>query len=367
MDCREIFSSSGAFLNALKKADKITRKRHGEHITLERAVFLSWWCDKGDCKFCFMSAQKDRIVEPLKARRKLSSILAEAAICKRIGWNIEFLSGGYGSYGVEEIKNITEMVAHVTEAPVWLNVGALASKDIGKFGNEVEGIVGAVETVNKKLHRSICPSKPVQPIVRMLEEAKEIGLKTGITIILGLGEGIGDLHALFGLIKKLSLDRIIFYSLNPQEGTSYENQPSPSSIYHAGVIALTRMNFPDIEIIGGTWIDQLPNIGLMLLAGANGITKYPLFSMFGSRYGRKVEEEVKFANRKLLGTFSDLNVLKGTKKLEKERTPSHVFKKNKPRIGGEVVERISEMRKEIDAAVEEYISTVERRLLCYSA
>lgn len=362
MNYREIFSSSGAFLETLREADKVTRRKHGEYATLERAVFLSWWCDKGDCKFCFMSAEKDRIVEPLKARRKLSSILAEAAICKRVGWNIEFLSGGYGSYSVEEIKNIAQMVAYVTEAPVWLNVGTLSSSEIRKFGEEIEGIIGAVETVNKKLHRSICPSKPVQPIFKMLKEAKETGLKTGITIILGLGEGIEDLPALFELIEELALDRITFYSLNPQEGTSYGNQPPPSSIYQAGVIALTRVNFPEIEIIGGTWIDQLPNIGLMLLAGANGITKYPLFSMFGNRYGKKVEEEVKFANRKLLGTFSDLGVLRGTKKLEKERMPNYIFKRKKPCMPGEVAEKVFKMKKEIDAAVDEYVSTVERRL-----
>ncbi|MBI5252845.1 MAG: radical SAM protein, partial [Euryarchaeota archaeon] len=184
----------------------------------------------------------------------------------------------------------------------------------------------------------------------------------GITIILGLGEGIEDLPALFELIRKLSLDRITFYSLNPQDGTSYEDQPPPSSIYQSGVIALTRLNFPEIEIIGGTWIDQLPNIGLMLLAGANGITKYPLFSMFGNRYGKKVEEEVKFANRKLLGTFSDLDVLRGIKKLGKERMPNYVCKKKKPKITDEAAEKISEMKKEIDAAVEEYVSTAERRL-----
>ncbi len=359
MDYKEIFSDTQGFLDILKEASRINKI---EYVTLERAVFLSWWCDKGDCKFCFMSTQRHRIVEPLKARRKLSSILAEAAICSRIGWNIEFLSGGYGSYSTDEIKNIAEMVACVTEAPVWLNVGALSSRDMGKFGNEIEGIVGAVETINKKLHRSTCPSKPMQPILGMLEAAKDVGLKTGITIILGLGEGIEDLPALFKLVEKLSLDRITFYSLNPQEGTRYENQPPPSSIYQAGVIALTRINFPDMEIIGGTWIDQLPNIGLMLLAGANGITKYPLFSMFGNRYGRKVEGEVKFANKKLLGTFSDLDVLTGAKKLERGKLPNYVFKKRKPYISRETVEKVSKMKKEIYAAIEEYINTVERHL-----
>ena len=43
----------------------------GNLITLERAVFLSWWCDKGDCAFCYMSTQKDKIKDPTKARRNI--------------------------------------------------------------------------------------------------------------------------------------------------------------------------------------------------------------------------------------------------------------------------------------------------------
>ena len=53
----------------IKKANKTTLKHHGNLITLERAIFLSWWCDKGDCAFCYMSTQKDKIKDPKKARR----------------------------------------------------------------------------------------------------------------------------------------------------------------------------------------------------------------------------------------------------------------------------------------------------------
>ena len=48
----------------IKKANEITLKRHGDLITLERAIFLSWWCDKGDCAFCYMSTQKEKIKDP---------------------------------------------------------------------------------------------------------------------------------------------------------------------------------------------------------------------------------------------------------------------------------------------------------------
>ena len=47
----------------ISKANDLTLKKHGNLITLERAVFLSWWCDKGDCAFCYMSTQKNKIHE----------------------------------------------------------------------------------------------------------------------------------------------------------------------------------------------------------------------------------------------------------------------------------------------------------------
>ena len=82
-------------------------------------------------------------------------------------------------------------------------------------------------------------------------------------------------------------------------------------MYYAGVVAATRLQFPQLEIITGTWVDNLANIGPLLLAGANGITKFPLFKMFGTRHGRRVEEEVLWAGRELKGTFTDLNCLGG--------------------------------------------------------
>ena len=55
----------------MKKANEITLKNHGNIITLERAIFLSWWCDKGDCAFCYMSTQKNKIKDPRKAKRNI--------------------------------------------------------------------------------------------------------------------------------------------------------------------------------------------------------------------------------------------------------------------------------------------------------
>lgn len=306
-------------LDLIQKANEVTLKKHGNSVTLERAIFLSWWCDKGDCAFCYMSSQKPKISDPKKARRNISSILAEAELVKRIGWNVEFLSGGYGSFSTQEIKNISRRILEITGKPVWLNVGI--TRELEQYGEEIRGITGAVETANPELHQRICPSKPLEDIEAMLDTAGDMGFEKAITIILGLGETPEDLKYLFELIENLGIDRVIFYSLNPHKDTVYENSSQPASFYYAAMMAATRIKYPEMEIIAGTWIDNLANIGPLLLSGANGLTKFPLFKMYGSSYGRRVEEEVKWAGRTLIGSFTDMQRLSKRKIIDPELEP----------------------------------------------
>ena len=291
----------------IKKANEITLKNHGNLITLERAVFLSWWCDKGDCAFCYMSTQKDKIKDPKKARRNISNIYAEAEMCKRLDWNIEFLSGGYESFTTQEIKTIATTIKDITGDGVWLNTGI--TDELGEYGSEIKGITGAVEVANPEIHNRFCPSKKLSDISNMLDVAGDLGFKKAITIILGLGETLEDTDYIIDYIKDHKIDRVIFYSLNPHKETIYANSSQPASLYYAQVVARVRLEFPEIEIICGTWIDNLANIGILILSGANGITKFPLFKMFGTKYGKRVEEEVKWAGRELKGTFTDKNML----------------------------------------------------------
>lgn len=295
----------------IKEANEITLARHGDVVSLERAVFLSWWCDKGDCAFCYMSTQKNKIKDPSKARRRINNIYAESEMCKRLDWNIEFLSGGYESFTTSEIKEIAENIKNIMGQGVWLNTGI--TDELNEYGDEIHGITGALEIANPELHEKICPSKPISKISNMLEVAEDLRFKKAITIILGLGETLDDLKYLIDYIKTYKIDRVIFYSLNPHKETVYANSSQPASLYYAEIVATIRTEFPDIEIICGTWIDNLANIGILILSGANGITKFPLFKMFGTKYGKRVEEEVKWAGRQLKGTFTNKEMLGDTK------------------------------------------------------
>ena len=155
----------------IKKANKTTLDKHGNLITLERAIFLSWWCDKGDCAFCYMSTQKNKIKDPHKARRNTNNIFAEAEMCKRLDWNIEFLSGGYESFTTQEIKQIATSKKDITGQGVWLNTGI--TDELDEYGSEISGITGAVEVANPEIHEKVCPSKKLDDISNMLDTAND--------------------------------------------------------------------------------------------------------------------------------------------------------------------------------------------------
>ena len=273
-------------------------------VKFQRAIFLSWYCSKGDCKFCYMSTQKSKIKNPRLARRTRASILAEALICKACGWDIEFLSGGYGSYTINELVELTKQIHQITNQKQWLNIGTLSKSELQKFNPYIKGVCGAVECINPKLHDELCPSKPVSEITKMFKTCNQLNLKKSMTIIVGLGETKTDIPSLIDFIKKHNISRITFYSLNPHPETIFKS--SPNINYYATWIKETRKAFPKLEIIAGLWVDKVQQFSQLIKAGANHITKFPSIKLFSSKQAKEMENQVKLAKKTFQGTLTRL-------------------------------------------------------------
>jgi biotin synthase-like enzyme len=270
----------------------------------ERAIFLSWYCSKADCAFCYMSTQKDRINEPARARRSFASIFAEAIISKACGWQIEFLSGGYDSFPKEELLFIIKGVYEVTGKKQWLNIGALNKDELRLFRPYVEGIIGTLECASPSLREKFCPSKPMDEINTMFSMCDKLGLKKGVTVIIGLGETLDDFEFLREFIVKNKVIRITFYSLNPQKGTIFK--ASPPIDYYEQWIMMARKAFPELWITAGAWHDKTNYYSRLLKAGADNITKFPVLRLFGTAKAEEVEKQVKLSRRKFTGTLTKL-------------------------------------------------------------
>jgi len=251
------------------------------------------------------------------ARRTTESILAETLLSKKLGWEIGFISGGMNAYSQIEFKNLLEKIYEVYKEKVWINVGPLGPKALQEYKPYGLGVVGAVETVNPKLHDKVCPSKPVKPILKMYEYAEDLKLKKATTIIIGIGETIKDYELLKEFIEQNKIDKIHIYSLIPHKDTVFGKTKVVEPEYHAEWIARTRIDFPKIDIQAGIWVDRVENISLLLKAGANSISKYPSIRLFNSKESKTIEKQSKKAGREFLGTMTKLPEINIEKELSK--------------------------------------------------
>lgn len=276
----------------------------------ERAIFISWFCAKPTCKFCYMYTIKNQIKQPKKARRRLESILAEVLICKICNWEIGFLSAGIASWSTKELKEVLEGMYKIMNKKTWLNLGVMKKTQIKALLPYIEGLTGTVECVNMDIRKDIVPDKPLDKIDEMFKLADKYNLKKSITIIIGLGETIDDFPKLVNLIKKWNIDRINFYRLVPHEGADLFPK-GPTTKYYTEWISKTRKEFPNLQIVAGSWPDKTIEIPELLKAGANSITKLPAIKFFGKKPAHEIENGAKKAGRKFLSKltkYSKINI-----------------------------------------------------------
>lgn len=292
-------------------------------VKFERAIFFSWYCGIRDCAYCYMSTQLPK----KNAVRSKESLLAELLLCKKLGWEIGFISGGIRAFSQTKFKDLLKEMYKVNREKFWLNIGPLKKKELKEYLPYTKGVVGSLETVNWQIHEKVCPSKPAQPYFQMFEIARSLGLETGATIILGLGETIEDFEELKKIIKAYQISKIHFYGLNPQKGTVFEKAKPPTAEYQAEWIKKTRENFPEMDIQCGIWVDRVDRVARLLEAGADSISKFPVLKKFGSKEAKEIERQVKRAGREFQGSLSKLPKLNWEKEVEKAGLGQAVLKK----------------------------------------
>ncbi|MFC1752665.1 radical SAM protein [Thermoproteota archaeon] len=288
----------------IEKAGSVFKQNFPATTWFGRCIFLSWYCEKGSCKFCFRSTTKHQIKFANNARRSLPSILTDAIMGKNLGWKIEFLTGGYGIFEFDEIVLIAKYVSEIYGEKIWVNLGALKKKELEQLRPYVKGVCASIETIEPDLHDSICPDKPIEPYSKMLDIARDLGFKTSITIVVGLGEKKEDFELLSEYIDDHNIGQITFYALKPVKDTQYTESPDPD--YYAWWIAKTRIRFPKLKIMAGLTPKRPDYAKIILEAGANAITKFPVIKKFNSEESKNIELMAKSAGREFEGSLTKL-------------------------------------------------------------
>ncbi|MBN2881331.1 radical SAM protein [Candidatus Woesearchaeota archaeon] len=297
---------SGELKELVEKAKVAYKNNFNSNTWFGRCIFLSWYCERGTCDFCFRSTQKHKIENPVTARRSIPSVIAEAAMIRGFGWHLEFLTGGYGIYPFEEILRITKICSQVLGRKMWINLGVIEPEQLLMLKPYVEGIVSSLETLEPVLHKKVCPDKPIEPYLEMVKTAKEMGFKQSFTLVIGLNEKKEDYSYVHDLISTYKFERVTVYALRPVNGTPYTHGPDPLDL--AWWIAKIRTEFPTIEIIAGSAIYRIPEISLLLDAGANAFTKLPATNLFNTSDADKIYSEVEKSGRNLTSIFKCSNL-----------------------------------------------------------
>ncbi len=293
------------FNELVTQAGKVYDENFSKVTWFGRCIFLSWYCDVGTCDFCFRSTIKHKIRHANSAKRDVAGILADAIVGKNLGWRIEFLTGGYRIFSFDEMVEICKLVSMVYGEKIWINLGTVNEEQLKLLEPYVSGVCASIECINPELHEKICPDKPVTPYSEMLQTAKSLGFKTSMTIVVGLGESRDDFESLAEFISNHNIDRITFYALKPVVGTPYTESPSPED--YVWWVASTRIRFPKLEIMAGlTPKSAEAYAGLLLLAGANALTKFPAVKRFGSEQALEIEKQAANAGREFRGSLTKL-------------------------------------------------------------
>src|SRR3989344_6143318 len=283
----------------LNQAEEVYNENFKPETWFESCIFLSEYPGTNDYDYNYWMAARELVADPKMAKRSVNSLLAEAYLAKLLGWKVEFLTGNIGVYSVSELADITKNIAEVYGEKMWVNYGAFSRSQLDVLKSCVKGIYGSIDTVNPDIHKRTSKDKPIEPIIRMFDDARDF--EKAITIVVGLGEKIEDIALLHRFIENNKISKITFYPLSNDKGVD--------SFYYAKWVAQTRIRFPKLHINAGTALDRVAETGLLLRAGANAISRFPAINMFNSEQAHIIEEEAKNAGRKFLGTLTDVNQL----------------------------------------------------------
>ncbi len=323
----------------LEQATKTYNENFSGKTWYGRCIFISWYCSIGDCKFCFRTTQKHKISHPKDSRRSIGSILIETLLAKKLGWRIEFLTGGYGIMPFPELLEIIRNVSIIYGEKIWLNLGVLPEKHLEQVRPYVKGIVSSIETLTPKVHEYVCPSKPIAPYDEMFNKLKDF--KKSVAIIVGLGDTIENMQYLFDFIKKHDIDRVTMYALKPVKGLEYTQGPSVD--FYLQWIANLRIRFPKLEIIAGTNLRRCEEAGFLVRAGANAITKFPATKQFATKKAQIVTNLIKNEGRDFTSNITkvenidwkneidNLRIKEEYKQEIKEKLPAYLNKFKNPK------------------------------------
>ena len=251
------------------EADRIRHEKVGDEVHLRGLIEFSNICKRG-CKYCGLRSA-NREVERYRIKKDELLIYAQNAV--KMGYKTIVLQSGEDDYFdtdrmVEIIREIKKLDVALT-----LSIGEKTYDEYKAFKEAgADRYLLRIETTDKNLYSEMHPWADIENRFKCLYDLKKLGYETGTGCLVGLpNQTIESLADDILFFKELDADMVGIGPFIPHEQTPLKDAAKGDFWLALKVMALTRLNLPDINIPATTAMETLnPNGRIIALnSGAN--------------------------------------------------------------------------------------------------
>lgn len=252
-----------------RKADRVRQENVGNSVHLRGLIEFSNIC-KRQCKYCGLRSA-NKTLERYRILKDEIILYARKAV--NMGYRTLVLQSGEDEY--YDSDKIIEIIREIKKFDValTLSIGEKTYDEYKAFKEAgADRYLIRIETTDEKLYKQLHPDSKIENRYRCLYDIKSLGYETGTGSMVGLpGQTIESMANDILFFKEIEADMVGIGPFISHEQTPLAGSPNGDFWLALKVMALTRLNLPDINIPATTAMETLnPNGRIIALqSGAN--------------------------------------------------------------------------------------------------
>ena len=265
----DILSDDKQNERVFERANQIRHDYVGDEVHLRGLIEFSNIC-KRQCKYCGLRSENKNLE---RYRIFKDEILLSVKNAVNMGYKTVVLQSGEDDYYdtermVEIIKGIKEFDLALT-----LSIGEKSYEEYKAYKKAgADRYLLRIETTDKELYQNMHPNASFENRLKCLEDLRTLNYEVGTGCLVGLpNQTIESLANDIMFFKEINADMVGIGPFIPHEQTPLAKEKRGDFWLALKVMALTRINLPDINIPATTAMETLqPNGRIIALnSGAN--------------------------------------------------------------------------------------------------
>jgi biotin synthase len=252
-----------------KEADRVREVNVGKEVHLRGLIEFSNIC-KRQCKYCGLRCENKKIERYRLSKKEILENVKEAV---ELGYKTVVLQSGEDEYF--DTDKMTEIIREIkkNDVALTLSIGEKTYDEYKEFKKAgADRYLLRIETTDKNLYKEMHPNASFENRVRCLYDLKSLGFETGTGCLVGLpNQTVESLADDILFFKELDADMIGVGPFIPHKETPLKDAKQGDFWLALKVMALTRINMPDINIPATTAMETMQPNGriIALQSGAN--------------------------------------------------------------------------------------------------